>query len=85
MLLNHFFADVGEKTEVLEIGSRFTFIVTIMQLSGLPLTYSEAFVQFRFLNKDADAFATEPIKNVTGKYLHEQHPMKVIHSQPYSS
>ena len=42
----------------LKCGHKLTFIVTVMQLSGLSLDYAEAFVQFRFLNKDGDAFAT---------------------------
>ncbi|XP_029103603.1 kinesin-like protein KIF1B isoform X4 [Scleropages formosus] len=50
----------------LELGSVFTFRVTVLQASGIPLEYADIFCQFNFLHRHDEAFSTEPLKN-TGK------------------
>ncbi|CAL9702874.1 unnamed protein product [Knipowitschia caucasica] len=50
----------------LEVGSIFTFRVTVLQASGIPPEYADIFCQFNFLHRHDEAFSTEPIKN-TGK------------------
>ncbi|XP_023196123.1 kinesin-like protein KIF1B isoform X2 [Xiphophorus maculatus] len=50
----------------LEVGSFFTFRVTVLQASGVPPEYADIFCQFNFLHRHDEAFSTEPLKN-TGK------------------
>ncbi|XP_061592386.1 kinesin-like protein KIF1B isoform X29 [Cololabis saira] len=50
----------------LEVGSTFTFRVTVLQASGVPPEYADIFCQFNFLHRHDEAFSTEPLKN-TGK------------------
>ncbi|XP_077588162.1 kinesin-like protein KIF1B isoform X14 [Stigmatopora nigra] len=50
----------------LEIGSTFTFRVTVLQTTGVPPEYADIFCQFNFLHRHDEAFSTEPLKN-TGK------------------
>ncbi|XP_048860934.1 kinesin-like protein KIF1B isoform X4 [Brienomyrus brachyistius] len=50
----------------LELGSVFTFRVTVLQASGIPPEYADIFCQFNFLHRHDEAFSTEPLKN-TGK------------------
>ncbi|XP_035761582.1 kinesin-like protein KIF1B isoform X1 [Neolamprologus brichardi] len=50
----------------LEVGSVFTFRVTVLQASGIPPEYADIFCQFNFLHRHDEAFSTEPLKN-TGK------------------
>ncbi|KAE8293329.1 Kinesin-like protein KIF1B [Larimichthys crocea] len=50
----------------LEIGSIFTFRVTVLQANGVPPEYADIFCQFNFLHRHDEAFSTEPLKN-TGK------------------
>ncbi|XP_067383257.1 kinesin-like protein KIF1B isoform X2 [Channa argus] len=50
----------------LEVGSIFTFRVTMLQASGIPSEYADIFCQFNFLHRHDEAFSTEPLKN-TGK------------------
>ncbi|XP_019743540.1 kinesin-like protein KIF1B isoform X11 [Hippocampus comes] len=50
----------------LEIGSTFTFRVTVLQTTGIPSEYADIFCQFNFLHRHDEAFSTEPLKN-TGK------------------
>ncbi|KAF3860306.1 hypothetical protein F7725_000561 [Dissostichus mawsoni] len=50
----------------LEVGSIFTFRVTVLQASGVPPEYADIFCQFNFLHRHDEAFSTEPLKN-TGK------------------
>ncbi|KAM8754848.1 kinesin-like protein KIF1B isoform 10-T10 [Acanthopagrus schlegelii] len=50
----------------LEVGSIFTFRVTVLQASGIPPEYADIFCQFNFLHRHDEAFSTEPLKN-TGK------------------
>ncbi|TRZ03734.1 hypothetical protein DNTS_009734, partial [Danionella cerebrum] len=52
--------------EHLEVGSTFTFRVTVLQASGVPPEYADIFCQFNFLHRHDEAFSTEPLKN-TGK------------------
>uniref|UniRef100_A0AAX7U9U8 plus-end-directed kinesin ATPase n=1 Tax=Astatotilapia calliptera TaxID=8154 RepID=A0AAX7U9U8_ASTCA len=50
----------------LEVGSVFTFRVTVLQASGILPEYADIFCQFNFLHRHDEAFSTEPLKN-TGK------------------
>ncbi|XP_053706345.1 kinesin-like protein KIF1B isoform X16 [Synchiropus splendidus] len=50
----------------LEVGSIFTFRVTVLQTTGIPPEYADIFCQFNFLHRHDEAFSTEPLKN-TGK------------------
>ncbi|XP_061537370.1 kinesin-like protein KIF1B isoform X15 [Phycodurus eques] len=50
----------------LQIGSTFTFRVTVLQSTGVPPEYADIFCQFNFLHRHDEAFSTEPLKN-TGK------------------
>ncbi|XP_014864771.1 PREDICTED: kinesin-like protein KIF1B isoform X18 [Poecilia mexicana] len=50
----------------LEVGSIFTFRVTVLQASGVPPEYADIFCQFNFLHRHDEAFSTEPLKN-TGR------------------
>uniref|UniRef100_A0A671M8Q7 plus-end-directed kinesin ATPase n=1 Tax=Sinocyclocheilus anshuiensis TaxID=1608454 RepID=A0A671M8Q7_9TELE len=50
----------------LEVGSIFTFRITVLQASGVPPEYADIFCQFNFLHRHDEAFSTEPLKN-TGK------------------
>ncbi|XP_034001186.1 kinesin-like protein KIF1B isoform X6 [Trematomus bernacchii] len=50
----------------LEVGSIFTFRVTVLQASSVPPEYADIFCQFNFLHRHDEAFSTEPLKN-TGK------------------
>ncbi|XP_052396253.1 kinesin-like protein KIF1B isoform X8 [Carassius gibelio] len=52
--------------EHLEVGSIFTFRVTVLQASSIPPEYADIFCQFNFLHRHDEAFSTEPLKN-TGK------------------
>uniref|UniRef100_A0A671MCN4 plus-end-directed kinesin ATPase n=1 Tax=Sinocyclocheilus anshuiensis TaxID=1608454 RepID=A0A671MCN4_9TELE len=52
--------------EHLEVGSIFTFRITVLQASGVPPEYADIFCQFNFLHRHDEAFSTEPLKN-TGK------------------
>uniref|UniRef100_A0A3B3CZU6 plus-end-directed kinesin ATPase n=1 Tax=Oryzias melastigma TaxID=30732 RepID=A0A3B3CZU6_ORYME len=47
----------------LEVGSTFTFRVTVLQASGIPPEYADIFCQFNFLHRHDEAFSTEPLKN----------------------
>uniref|UniRef100_A0A4W6CDF0 plus-end-directed kinesin ATPase n=1 Tax=Lates calcarifer TaxID=8187 RepID=A0A4W6CDF0_LATCA len=58
-------APQGE-THLLEVGSIFTFRVTVLQASGILPEYADIFCQFNFLHRHDEAFSTEPLKN-TGK------------------
>ncbi|XP_043978872.1 kinesin-like protein KIF1B isoform X3 [Gambusia affinis] len=48
----------------LEVGSIFTFRVTVLQASGVPPEYADIFCQFNFLHRHDEAFSTEPLKNI---------------------
>ncbi|XP_027026348.1 kinesin-like protein KIF1B isoform X5 [Tachysurus fulvidraco] len=50
----------------LDVGSIFTFRVTVLQATGIPPEYADIFCQFNFLHRHDEAFSTEPLKN-TGK------------------
>ncbi|XP_066527416.1 kinesin-like protein KIF1B isoform X6 [Hoplias malabaricus] len=50
----------------LDLGSIFTFRVTVLQASGILPEYADIFCQFNFLHRHDEAFSTEPLKN-TGK------------------
>ncbi|XP_072222329.1 kinesin-like protein KIF1B isoform X5 [Leuresthes tenuis] len=50
----------------LEVGSIFTFRVTVLQASSIPPEFADIFCQFNFLHRHDEAFSTEPLKN-TGK------------------
>ncbi|XP_061689971.1 kinesin-like protein KIF1B isoform X4 [Syngnathoides biaculeatus] len=50
----------------LQIGTTFTFRVTVLQSTGVPPEYADIFCQFNFLHRHDEAFSTEPLKN-TGK------------------
>ncbi|XP_061113265.1 kinesin-like protein KIF1B isoform X1 [Conger conger] len=50
----------------LEVGSIFTFRVTVLQASAILPEYADIFCQFNFLHRHDEAFSTEPLKN-TGK------------------
>uniref|UniRef100_A0A8C2E2G1 plus-end-directed kinesin ATPase n=1 Tax=Cyprinus carpio TaxID=7962 RepID=A0A8C2E2G1_CYPCA len=52
--------------EHLEVGSIFTFRVTVLQASSVPPEYADIFCQFNFLHRHDEAFSTEPLKN-TGR------------------
>ncbi|XP_060794383.1 kinesin-like protein KIF1B isoform X3 [Neoarius graeffei] len=47
----------------LEVGSVFTFRVTVLQAAGIPPEYADIFCQFNFLHRHDEAFSTEPLKN----------------------
>ncbi|XP_076874589.1 kinesin-like protein KIF1B isoform X5 [Brachyhypopomus gauderio] len=47
----------------LEVGSVFTFRVTVLQAAGVPPEYADMFCQFNFLHRHDEAFSTEPLKN----------------------
>ncbi|XP_034029155.1 kinesin-like protein KIF1B isoform X15 [Thalassophryne amazonica] len=47
----------------LDVGSVFTFRVTVLQASGVPPEYADIFCQFNFLHRHDEAFSTEPLKN----------------------
>ncbi|XP_032377422.1 kinesin-like protein KIF1B isoform X11 [Etheostoma spectabile] len=47
----------------LEVGSIFTFRVTVLQANGIPPEYADIFCQFNFLHRHDEAFSTEPLKN----------------------
>nr|XP_020473389.1 kinesin-like protein KIF1B isoform X2 [Monopterus albus] len=47
----------------LEVGSIFTFRVTVLQASGILPEYADVFCQFNFLHRHDEAFSTEPLKN----------------------
>ncbi|XP_044068038.1 kinesin-like protein KIF1B isoform X7 [Siniperca chuatsi] len=47
----------------LEVGSIFTFRVTVLQAHGIPPEYADIFCQFNFLHRHDEAFSTEPLKN----------------------
>ncbi|XP_056895758.1 kinesin-like protein KIF1B isoform X6 [Takifugu flavidus] len=47
----------------LEVGSIFTFRVTVLQASGVQPEYADIFCQFNFLHRHDEAFSTEPLKN----------------------
>ncbi|XP_034733594.1 kinesin-like protein KIF1B isoform X12 [Etheostoma cragini] len=47
----------------LEVGSIFTFRVTVLQATGIPPEYADIFCQFNFLHRHDEAFSTEPLKN----------------------
>ncbi|XP_064778967.1 kinesin-like protein KIF1B isoform X4 [Oncorhynchus masou masou] len=47
----------------LEVGSIFTFRVTVLQASGILPEYADIFCQFNFLHRHDEAFSTEPLKN----------------------
>uniref|UniRef100_A0A8C8A6W0 plus-end-directed kinesin ATPase n=1 Tax=Oryzias sinensis TaxID=183150 RepID=A0A8C8A6W0_9TELE len=53
---------LGNVTD-LEVGSIFTFRVTVLQASGVPPEYADIFCQFNFLHRHDEAFSTEPLKN----------------------
>ncbi|XP_039611556.1 kinesin-like protein KIF1B isoform X5 [Polypterus senegalus] len=50
----------------LEVGTIFTFRVTVLQASGIAPEYADIFCQFNFLHRHDEAFSTEPLKN-TGR------------------
>ncbi|KAI5612221.1 kinesin-like protein KIF1B isoform X4, partial [Silurus asotus] len=50
-------------TGQLEVGSVFTFRVTVLQATGVPPEYADIFCQFNFLHRHDEAFSTEPLKN----------------------
>ncbi|XP_033642140.1 kinesin-like protein KIF1A isoform X2 [Asterias rubens] len=54
------------ENELLKLGSKFTFRVTVLQASGISTEYSDIFCQFNFHHRHDEAFSTEPLKN-TGK------------------
>uniref|UniRef100_A0A8C5CF51 plus-end-directed kinesin ATPase n=1 Tax=Gadus morhua TaxID=8049 RepID=A0A8C5CF51_GADMO len=56
----------GELAGQLEVGSVFTFRVTVLQASAILPEYADIFCQFNFLHRHDEAFSTEPLKN-TGK------------------
>ncbi|KAJ8378894.1 hypothetical protein AAFF_G00233280 [Aldrovandia affinis] len=51
---------------LLDVGSIFTFRVTVLQASSILPEYADIFCQFNFLHRHDEAFSTEPLKN-TGK------------------
>ncbi|XP_066547187.1 kinesin-like protein KIF1B isoform X5 [Amia ocellicauda] len=53
-------------SEGLEVGSIFTFRVTVLQASSILPEYADIFCQFNFLHRHDEAFSTEPLKN-TGR------------------
>ncbi|KAM9791883.1 kinesin-like protein KIF1A isoform 3-T3 [Syngnathus typhle] len=50
----------------LQIGSTFTFRVTVLQASSISAEYADIFCQFNFIHRHDEAFSTEPLKN-TGR------------------
>ncbi|XP_049631221.1 kinesin-like protein KIF1B isoform X7 [Suncus etruscus] len=54
------FEEVGHH---LQLGSAFTFRVTVLQASGILPEYADIFCQFNFLHRHDEAFSTEPLKN----------------------
>ncbi|KAJ8270405.1 hypothetical protein GJAV_G00114140 [Gymnothorax javanicus] len=52
--------------EHLQIGSVFTFRVTVLQASSISAEYADIFCQFNFIHRHDEAFSTEPLKN-TGR------------------
>ncbi|KAL4608344.1 kinesin-like protein KIF1A [Arapaima gigas] len=50
----------------LQIGSIFTFRVTVLQASSISAEYADIFCQFNFIHRHDEAFSTEPLKN-TGR------------------
>uniref|UniRef100_A0A8B9JEA7 plus-end-directed kinesin ATPase n=1 Tax=Astyanax mexicanus TaxID=7994 RepID=A0A8B9JEA7_ASTMX len=61
--------EMGKKRgdwRTLEVGSIFTFRVTVLQANGILPEYADIFCQFNFLHRHDEAFSTEPLKN-TGK------------------
>ncbi|XP_068190759.1 kinesin-like protein KIF1B isoform X3 [Antennarius striatus] len=48
----------------LEVGSIFTFRVTVLQANGVPPEFADIFCQFNFLHRHDEAFSTEPLKNM---------------------
>ncbi|CAK9814577.1 Kinesin-like protein unc-104 [Anthophora plagiata] len=50
----------------LQLGTEFTFRVTVLQAMGISTEYADIFCQFNFLHRHDEAFSTEPVKN-TGK------------------
>ncbi|XP_057176081.1 kinesin-like protein KIF1B isoform X11 [Triplophysa rosa] len=65
--LNNIDTNLGDSlADHLEVGSIFTFRVTVLQASGVPHEYADIFCQFNFLHRHDEAFSTEPLKN-TGK------------------
>ncbi|XP_056589697.1 kinesin-like protein KIF1B isoform X8 [Triplophysa dalaica] len=65
--LNNMDTKLGDSlADHLEVGSIFTFRVTVLQASGVPHEYADIFCQFNFLHRHDEAFSTEPLKN-TGK------------------
>lgn len=50
----------------LNIGSTFTFRVTVLQASSISAEYADIFCQFNFIHRHDEAFSTEPLKN-TGR------------------
>ncbi|XP_052471313.1 kinesin-like protein KIF1A isoform X8 [Carassius gibelio] len=50
----------------LNIGSNFTFRVTVLQASSISAEYADIFCQFNFIHRHDEAFSTEPLKN-TGR------------------
>ncbi|XP_069474241.1 kinesin-like protein KIF1A isoform X2 [Ambystoma mexicanum] len=57
---------VGTALEHLEVGSIFTFRVTVLQASSISAEYADIFCQFNFIHRHDEAFSTEPLKN-TGR------------------
>ncbi|XP_017892619.1 kinesin-like protein unc-104 isoform X5 [Ceratina calcarata] len=55
-----------ELPDHLQLGSEFTFRVTVLQAMGICTEYADIFCQFNFLHRHDEAFSTEPVKN-TGK------------------
>ncbi|XP_069069768.1 kinesin-like protein KIF1A isoform X2 [Pleurodeles waltl] len=68
--------DLAEKTSLdgesetvlqhLQLGSIFTFRVTVLQASSISAEYADIFCQFNFIHRHDEAFSTEPLKN-TGR------------------
>ncbi|XP_074046838.1 kinesin-like protein KIF1A isoform X2 [Macrotis lagotis] len=50
----------------LQLGSIFTFRVTVLQASSISAEYADIFCQFNFIHRHDEAFSTEPLKN-TGR------------------
>ncbi|ESP03560.1 hypothetical protein LOTGIDRAFT_224357 [Lottia gigantea] len=67
-LSHDFYPEINEKTipEHLQLGSQFTFRVTVLQATGISTEYADIFCQFNFLHRHDEAFSTEPLRN-TGK------------------
>uniref|UniRef100_A0A8D0D2I4 plus-end-directed kinesin ATPase n=1 Tax=Sander lucioperca TaxID=283035 RepID=A0A8D0D2I4_SANLU len=56
-------SDLSGLAGQLEVGSIFTFRVTVLQANGIPPEYADIFCQFNFLHRHDEAFSTEPLKN----------------------